>query len=683
MAITTDSYYDIINGGVTYDRIGLSKTLDNYSINDIKEMTFCGAIEDKVRYFGKGEPVGSNDTMVGYTQNISGGCPYIARYIGGQYQYPQLDIGGTDEYNYPDGLQHSVLWLYRETGTYDGVITPTNQSNYKVITEWDAPKYTMHITYDNAKSNIFLIEDNISVLYNTSRGTAGNVQISAIGKPYIIFEHDGKLFFMHAFYFTLLETTAFTYINNSNNSSCMCAFRSYTDSEEYGTAVTMADLCNGDNLNNPANLPAQVSVVDFYNYTGHTMVDGVGAYFTVGSNTGLGVRGVSMRYFYTKIESMLLNIAGAGLYFNVGNVDYKPIISGGWVIGYTDDLEKSSEIDSYRGSTKHTVAPTPPTPKPDSQDNEIDVEMSQFAPSVGFVNYIEMDYETAQHVASAFNTYNQSIWNIGGDLFKNLISYKIFAVYGTHSGTIKNIHIAGHELEYNDAPINGNYIDDLGVVDLGSINVGSAFRFNDWRDFAPYTKIECFVPCCGWCQLPPWVMGRTVTGTMYIDIANGSCKAVIKAGKTPVAEIGGCVAVDVPFSSVATGAKAAGLITAITNGAVSAFNPTPQNLISGSFGILSALNANYTETKGVMGDGSNINGCTQFLIKVTRPASTDTGNGQITDRYKHEKGIPCAKTKTLASGQGFTQITDANIDGTMTDREKQMIVDGFRHGLIL
>lgn len=383
------------------------------------------------------------------------------------------------------------------------------------------------------------------------------------------------------------------------------------------------------------------------------------------------------------IDDLLMVAAIAGLKFEYNNTLYKPIVENGVVTGYTDDMTKTSEWDNWRDIGDHAIPTTPPTPQEDAKDNEIDVAMAAFSPSIGFVNYIEMDYATALKVAAAFNTYNASIWNIGGDLFKNLISYKIFAVYGTHSGTIKNIHIAGHELEYEGNPINGNYIDDMGTVDLGTIIVGSKFKFNDWRDYAPYTKIECFVPCCGWCQLPPWVMGRAVTGTMYIDLTNGSCKAVIKAGKTPVAEIGGCCAVDIPFSSVATGAKAAGIISSIANGAVAAFNPTPQNLISGSFGIMSAFNANFTETKGTMGDGSNINGCTQFLIKVTRPASTDTGNGEITTRYKHEKGIPCSKTKTLASGQGFTQIMDANIDGTMTDREKQMIVDGFRHGLIL
>lgn len=384
------------------------------------------------------------------------------------------------------------------------------------------------------------------------------------------------------------------------------------------------------------------------------------------------------------LDNALKQVSNAGLKFKYNNTWYKPLGQGGVIYGYTDDMTKTTEWDEITNVTGNTVPLTPPTPPtPDAADNEIDVNMQQFAPTQCFVNYIELSTENMIKLASGFNAYNASIWNIGGDLMKNLVSYKIFAVYGNHSGTIKNVSIGGHEIEYNSAPVSGNYIDDMGTVNLGSIEIGSKFRFNDWRDYAPYTKIECFVPCCGWCQLPPWCMGRTVTGTLYIDIANGSCKAVIKAGRTPVAEIGGCVAMDVPFSSVATGAKAAGIITAITNGAVSAFNPTPQNLISGSFGILSSLNANYTETKGVMGDGSNINGCTNFLVKVTRPASTDTGNGEITGTYKHEKGLPCGKTLKLSKGDGFTQISDANVTGTMTAREKQMIVDGFRHGLIL
>lgn len=689
MAITTDSYYDIINGGITLDKIGLSKTINNYSINEIKEMTYCGAIEDKVRYFVKGLPVGSNSTMVGYSQNVSGGCPYIARYIGSQFQYPQLDIGGTDEYNYPDGLPHSVLWLYRETGTYDGVITPDNQSNYKIITEWDAPKYTMYISYDNTKSNIFLIEDNISVVYNTNRGTAGNVQINAIGKPYIIFEHDDKVFFMHAFYFTLLTTTAFTYINNSYQSSCMCAFRSYTNSEEYGTAVTMADLCNGDNLDNPANLPAQVSVVNYYNYTGHTMVDGVGAYITIGSNTGLGVRGISMRYFYTKIENMLLNIAGAGLYFNVGNTEYKPIISGGWVIDYTDDLEKTSDIDNYSGSTKHTVAPTPPAPSIPSGDIETEMPLAYIGGTAGMVDFIKINaagLASADDIADAISRFD--ITTIGKDLLRNFVAFKCYAVLDIDDSVVRDIKVSGHTLkDENDHALQGEYIGGVSPVDFSAGRIEPLY--NDYRDFAPYTRIQMYVPFCGWFDLPSWCMGKEITGTMFTDLYNGTVKAVIYASRTVVAEVGGCCAFDIPFAAESTGMKAGAVISsalstiAMTGATIAAPNiATGIAAVSSAANFISAANSNGTTLKGVMGDGSNTNGLLHVYIKTTRPNSPD-GNKEIPERYKHENGIPCFKQLTLTAGDGFTQIIDANIEGEMTDREKQMIIDGFRHGLIL
>lgn len=686
MPISTDSYYDIIKDGVTLDRIGLSKTLNNYTIAEIADYAFVGSFSQCGKQIMPKSQSGW--TYVGYSQD-HGSCPFSASFHSGTYDKIDIEDGLTEDYNLTEnGIYRKVVLLHDTTGTYPFNLTTSSLANMKIITEFDAPKYTMDF---GSKSDMLTTESGShywrpyeqTSKYNTHLGYNDNEQINTCGfQAYIVIEYNSTYYIIMANIINKIfsgELFRASNINNSNIAECANQIVDYQNANPVGIAETVTQWFSNYDFTSDNPTPIVQNLFADAEYW-----NDYGGYCSVILFHDKGFRQL---FNFTEEYNLLLFIAGCyGIHFIVDGTVYKPIISDNFVTGYTTDLTKQSDLDNYTGSTRHTMPITPPAPTPpmpESHDNEIDVDMSQFAPSVGFVNYIEMDYETAKHVATAFNEYNASIWNIGGDLFKNLISYKIFAVYGTHSGKIKNIHIAGHELEYNDAPINGNYIDDMGVVDLGTINVGSTFRFNDWRDFAPYTKIECFVPCCGWCQLPPWVMGRTVTGTMYIDIANGSCKAVIKAGKTPVAEIGGCVAVDVPFSSVATGAKAAGLITAITNGAVSAFNPTPQNLISGSFGILSALNANYTETKGVMGDGSNINGCTQFLIKVTRPASTDTTNGTITNTYKHTKGIPTNKTITLAKGDGFTQITDANITGNMTAREKQMIVDGFRHGLIL
>lgn len=698
MAIATDSYYDIINGGITLDRIGLSKTLDNYSIDDIKAMTFCGATEDKVRYFGKGEPVGSNDTMTGYTQNVSGGCPYIARYIGGQYNYPQLDIGGTDEYNYPDGLNHTVLWLYRSSGTYDGVITPTNQSNYMVITEWDAPKYTMYITYNNTKSNIFLIEDNISVVYNTNRGSAGNVQVNAIGVPYIIFEHDGKVFFMHAFYFTLLETTSFTYINNSYNASCMCAFRSYTDSEEYGTAVTMADLCNGDNLDNPATLPAQVSVVNYYNYTGHTMVDGVAAYFTVGSNTGLGVRGVSMRYFYSKIESMLLNIAGVGLYFNVGNTEYKPIISSGWVIDYTDDLGKQSDIDGWSGSTQHTVPPSPPGPTPPSADDDIDsMGFDGMSCNVGGpARYYIMSYSDIHHLIGDFNAHAEP----GTSISNNIISCYVNALdwnWSTGSEAIE-IYSGGAQTTAFTSDINYAVLTGYNARDIiGSIDVPR--MTNTFYDFSPYSTYEVYVPFCGWVALPDTVAGRNIKVYFETDEATCGCKGRIffvdgSGNGVTVAEITGSFGAPCPIQVIegglykqamlsnglqVIGGIASGIMGGASGAGVLAVSGL-SNAMQGLGNCLVAGNTNYGQTIGRAGDASGLMCAGKPYLKITYPPVDEVVNNNM---FAHTVGYLCNTIGQLSNFHGFTVCANPHIHISATSTEKEEIKRLLEEGVIL
>lgn len=671
MSISTDIEVNWINTIDTSNKIGLSKPLNQLSVDIFNSAEFCVGYKNKALKLTK-----ESDS---YPKSTDAGANNVPFYISDNMGYTKNTA------NAPDGVYYRTILFavpINFTWGWDANVRADN-SIVRIVTKLNLQKNKLYLTTAETAKNA-LTTAPVYRVNESLTGTTADGTFLVDGVSYYI--NCADVYLTESGYYIKFQTFIDNMYDNFN--------------AQYGEGIL-----GNFNYNINSSTMFSASPVMFSNADYKVLIQGSepNAYMIQNwNNTELDITPdidntdikffatyniVSPYYWHTylrySVEYALLISASYGLFFEWNNVQYKPVIQNGLLTGYTNDMKVPSDIDNWSDVSGHNISPTPPTPTPDAKDNEIDVSMQQFAPAQCFVNYIEMSTENMIKLASGFNSYNASIWNIGGDLMKNLISYKIFAAYGKHSGTIKNVSIGGHEIEYNDSPINGNYIDDMGTIDLGSVEIGSKFKFNDWRDYAPYTKIECFVPCCGWCQLPPWCMGRTVTGTLYIDISNGSCKAVIKAGKTPVAEIGGCVAMDVPFSSVATGAKAAGIITAITNGAVAAFNPTPQNLISGSFGILSSLNANYTETKGVMGDGSNINGCTDFLIKVTRPASTDTGTGQITDRYKHEKGIPCAKTKTLASGQGFTQVMDANINGTMTDREKQMIIDGFRHGLIL
>lgn len=352
-----------------------------------------------------------------------------------------------------------------------------------------------------------------------------------------------------------------------------------------------------------------------------------------------------------------------------------------------------NEFDDYTGINKSGSIVHPkynPTPSGGNDGaNEKDMNTITASGNAGMVTYYEINKTgtaTATAISDAISKFD--ITQIGKDLTRNLVSYKAFAVLPVQSHLLSIIHVGGNDLQNEQGnDLYGDAIQTLHKIDLGTIRINRAY--NDYRDFAPYTKIEMYVPFCGWFTLPSWSMGKTISGEMWVDLYNGTVKAVIKASRTVVAEIGGCCAYDVPFVAESTGAKAGAVISSAlsTVGMTAATIATPNvatatAAISSAANLACALNANATTLKGVMGDGSNINGLNQVWIKVTRPR-TPSGDKSIPNAYKHEYGIPCGKQLTLTAGDGFTQILDANITGAMTDREKQMIIDGFRHGLIL
>lgn len=383
----------------------------------------------------------------------------------------------------------------------------------------------------------------------------------------------------------------------------------------------------------------------------------------------------------TALESRMQQICRAGIYFVFDSQLWKPIIVGGVVIGYGTP-EKVSEIDTYTDLNHPVPTGGGGGGGTGGGDNEKDMPLHDYVTSAGMVNYYLVDRHTAQRISDAISEIN---WQtIGRDLLPNMISYKIFAAGTPNAGAARQISVGGVALEEQGQPVNGQPVTGFYSVSLGSFTIRETF--GDFRDYAPYTKIEVYIPCCGWAQLPPWCMGKTISGQLFIDMPNGSCKAVLKSSRTVVAELGGSCAVDIPFTATANGVKTANIISNIASGMTAAYNPTPQNIMSSAMGVLSAFNSNYTNVKGVNGDGSNLDGLWNVFVKVTRPASVDNDGTDIrplTNAFLREHGRPCGKQITLASGDGYTQVLDAHITGTMTDREKQMIIDGFCHGLIL
>ena len=351
-----------------------------------------------------------------------------------------------------------------------------------------------------------------------------------------------------------------------------------------------------------------------------------------------------------------------------------------------------------------------PEPEPTTDDDiEVEMDLNDAAFGEGLSHYYvtTVDAPVLSDISEAMSSWD--INNTGKDLYRNLLSCRITKVgpIPAENGTFV---IYGEELLHGGSPISINKITGNPSMDLGEYEILP--KFNDFRDYAPYTKIEMFIPYCGWVALPSHVMSseekpKIITGTLLCDIIAGTCKAVIKCNDTVVAEASGFTAVDVPFTGENVGMKMAGIASAITtygntaaktvgniasggmSGGAGAGAATAGGLVGllGSYAQLhSAFNANYTEICGKTGDGCNVAGLNKVYIKIQRPK---TGGYEAPDfvpeDYGHTTGFIAMKKKQISECEGLIVCSNPDTSGIggATDRERQMIKNLLESGIIV
>ena len=579
--------------------------------------------------------------------------------------------------NFPDGVYMRTILVFR----------PLNVgSNSSLTKARNSVRIVMDVTPDSGTSMQNLSFDNpyVSCRYNNNQNSENRVTDYNYISPAVIMEVNNTLYlwvYGGLNWFNVYANSVLNqgyidgYTNFNNESSFHRLAMGWTIGGQVGApflqGFTNNQIENYDLNGHPCTFSVSVGASNYHWRISESLTDNANKTITK------------------------MYLAFSGLKFIVDGTWYKPIIENGIVTGYTDDFTKKSEWDDWTKATGHNV----PSGGGGGGDGEVkdkttEMPTGYIAGTAGMVNYIEINrtgLASADDISDALSRFD--IATIGKDLLRNFISFKCFAVLNINDSVTRQIKIGGYPLtDENEQPLHGKYIGGLAPSDIDEITIPTLY--NDYRDYAPYTSIQMYVPFCGWFDLPSWCIGKTITGDVYTDLYNGTMKVVIFAHDaytqpTVVAEVGGCCAFDIPFVAEATGMKASAVISsALTTAAAAGATIATPNVatgiaaVSSAANLISAANMNTTTLKGVMGDGSNLNGLLHVYIKVSRPQSPTHNTGRP-NSYKHEYGIPCFKEIVLQKGDGFTQVNDAQITGTMTATEKQMIIDGFRHGLIL
>lgn len=403
--------------------------------------------------------------------------------------------------------------------------------------------------------------------------------------------------------------------------------------------------------------------------------------------------GYTSAFYITTEEDSLFLIACLGFAFRYNGTIYKPIVNGGIVTGYTDDLDSESEWDNWKNIGDHAFPDNPNTPLPPAP-------VDGFSPNEyrtsGDVNGLGRFYLMSGTNLDALSDAIKSA-PLGFDLRNSLIScYSIpndgGLVDAPIPSTIK-FRLGGvgvDRIEVWDTQVNANRIigSTQGKI-LGRVQIPRPT--DTFLDFEPYTTLELYVPFCGWCSLPPSLcVGKEIVVKLYTNVPLCSCRVVVEVGGCAVAHMQGVWGSMVPFTSDGSAIKNAEVTKNVIDvlgsaivGVAGAATGSEMAIAAGITGAIGSatqagLNSrkNYGYYVGSSGDSTTFNMGNRCWYKLVYPEP------DIPSSYGHVVGYICNKTMGITNGMGFTIIDDPRINVNCTDVERDELRELLLKGVI-
>lgn len=697
MAIITDSIIDVGNY-ITFN-IGLSKSINNYTAEEVWNFPYCSSSWDAFRHvcdesyqgYAPGSIEASEFQMPFHFLGMN------TLYIPTTYNFEEGQI----EYNQGEnGIYGKIIWLCVTGDTSIAHIFGTqrcitNTDGVKIITQMDMTQVYLFLnTFQDPANNdpMYCNYDNFKIKEDHEGITTYEHPRNCSIFPAVMFKYNDKLYIHRIFQdsYTNLDWSWWLAYYGPDQSPL-----SHTELQGHTFNAQPVAFTNDANAYLPVNIMRQFSGLRPTSterfYTASDIEDvGVRYQWMYGYDGGRICPATEAKY--------LQMVSWYGMMFHHNGTYYKPIIEDGYVTGYTDDMTVPSDIDNWIAATNHNVPPAPPSPTPsgDDEDNDDPVPTVGAPYSSGLARYYVTTAGSIilNHISEAMGAWN--LKDSGKDLYRNIISCKLIKspapipVSGSEPFTVYGV-----TLQYEGSDITLPLVNDNPTASFGPFNISR--KFNDFRDFAPYTKVEIYLPYCGWTVLPSHVVGRSVSVTYYTDIIAATCKAVVYCGSNIVAEAAGVIGLDIPMVTENAGAKAeavtmgllaygkAGLQTALGVGAAVATKGKAgvksavsglENLVSAYSQTAMAFNQNYTEINGKNGDGCCIAGISAIVIKITRPKyGANTTAPFVPSEYAHSTGFVSMKSATVGSFTGLLVADNVDTSGISgaTEREKQLI----------
>lgn len=223
--------------------------------------------------------------------------------------------------------------------------------------------------------------------------------------------------------------------------------------------------------------------------------------------------------------------------------------------------------------------------------------------------------------------------------------------------------------------------------DLGSISIDPFI--GSFMDYAPYTKIDIYLPYIGFRTLDPAdVMGTTLNIKYIIDVITGGCNAVINvSGKGAIYQFNGSCIANVPLSAINYSGAIQNAVSAVGSGITTVAGIASGNIPVGIMGVAglasnaanTAVNSKPTiQRSGAMGGAAGLCSVQFPYVVIERPRlSTPAG-------YNSFVGNTLNVTMQLSDCHGLTIVDNIHLDNVIcTDDERNELMSLLHQGVIL
>lgn len=714
MAVEKNEEKNITYNSEIVGKIGLSKTINNYTAEELWNFALCTSQWDFMQNF-KNCNVVYNDVAIGINSNRENFPIYYSGSANPSQSYAGIKYDkGVQNYNNSEGVYARVIWLQKnESGNFKRSITNT-ANGYKIITncDWNKVLWDVQSGYEingwdvsgdewhGIKSPFFRLKYLVNGEYIT---------VSALNDiaPYIMFKIDNNICIYQVYGGLNTQHHYHLYVGRSSEIWAKSYGDILTGVQEWVDSSQISSFDGNNHYVLSLNLKSSLYTTKYYDfpyeyniYAGvygggwsgcyETDIVGIGAYIDSPKENKSG----GIFYAPCNKETYRLLCSLYGVMFLDDKI-YKPIIKDGYVTGYTDNLSEKSDIDNYNyeSGMSHKVPDSKPIPN--DVDSESDMDIGSLYSASGMVRYYKVTSENLQMLSKLMSNVDV----VGTkNLLPNLISLKAFPIPFDRlgRGVAKTIEIGGVEMTDSIAGTAQGITVDSTYNFLTCCDTTIQGKYGNissphFLDFSPYTQVELILPLAGSVILPDNAMYKSLNVVYVYDIVNGSAICVVKSNGTVIATIPCTLSQDIPFSATNVGAKTSAMVSNITNVSqnvatlgVSMGTGNVVGAISSGIGTVGSIaqsvmsnNQNYMEKFGRNGDMCDFGLVKKAYIKYTRPIDI------IPENFGRTNGYLCNVTKKLSDCNGFTVCDNVDINVSATNTEKRMIKQLLETGIYI